>query len=414
MKKLAAVVLSAMMLVLFTGCDMFPVPSDPYGKPTATVVPTTEPAASSEISATTAPTIAPVTVATTAPTEEQTQTDSPNSSPTTSSTPAPTPTPDPTEGMIFPDSDDRLLMWDELISLSAEKLDLARNEIFARAGYSFTKDYYQEYYEKLAWYDKDPGFSESKFTDIQHANITLLRAAEGAIKGQLIEIKSGTKLDYDQDGNLETLIFSSPDENHMNLKIKDGSSSTAWSIECTEPSKKVYLGDIDMKDGILDLFVDEFGPSDDYLVYVAGIQHKSFLNRETVPGTIKQLKLDKKGSISTSKRMNILMTWFCSVKYKLNQAGKLVFVAQTGYSMGNFKCKTKVALSLKAKAVSSSTIALIVPAGTDVSLVSTDDKHWIKIKTSSGEGWLEMENAFTLMNPNIPGIDAFDGLVLAD
>ncbi len=410
MNKRAITILILIVLVFSAGCDMFPVPSDPYGPPTATVVPTTEPAASSETIATPAPTVTPEAATTTAPAEDQTATALPTPSPT----PVPTPTPDPTDGMIFPESDDRLLMWDELISLSAERLDLARNEIYARAGYSFTKDYYKKYYENLAWYNENPDFNENQFSDVQRANVTLIRAAESAIKGLLTEIKSGTKLDYDQDGDLETLAFGSPDENHMNLKMKDGSASTAWNIECVEPSKKVYLGDIDLKDGILDLFVDEFGPSDDYQVYVAGVKHKSFLKRDIVPGAIKQLKLDKKGSISTTKRMNILMTWFCTVKYKLNSTGKLVFVAQSSYTMSNFKCKTKVALPLKVTAKADSAVAFTVPAGTTVTLISTDDKKWIKIKTSAGQGWLEMADAFTLKDPNISGIDAFDGLLLAD
>lgn len=408
MNKVLVTALLCLTLVLASGCDLFPVPSESFGSTTpkgdATSTPEQTMATAEATAETAVPTDAPSATPTTEPTEE----------PTEEPTPVPTATPNPTEGMIFPDSDTELLMWDELIELKADKLDLARNEIFARAGYKFTKDYYIDYYGNLAWYEEDPGFSESKFTDIQRANITLIRAAESAIKGLLVEIKSGTKLDYDQDGTLETLTFSAPDENHMNLKMKDGTATTAWNIECVEPSKKVYLGDIDFEDGLLDLFVDEFGPSDDYMVYAAGLKHKSFQDHGTMPGQIRQLKLDKKGAIATSQRMNILMTWFCNVKYKLNSSGKLAFVAQSSYPMGNYKVKTKVALPLKSKAESASAVAFTVPAGTEVQLVSTDDKNWIKIKAPAGEAWLEMVDPYTLKDPNIPGIDAFDGLLLAD
>ncbi len=412
MKNLAVAILFAIVLALFTGCEMFPVPSDPYGNTTVTTKTPTDPASSEAVASPASPTETAAAPSATGG-EEQT-TPAATRTPSPSPSEQPTPTPDPTQGMIFPDSDERLLMWDELTELSAEKLDLARNEIFARSGYHFTKVYYSDYYGKLSWYQVDPGFSESKFSDTQRANITLIRVAESAIKGQLVEIKSGTKLDYDQDGDLETLTFSSPDDNHMILKMKDGTATTEWAIDCDTPSKKVYLGDITLIDGVLDLFVDEYGPSSDYLVYVAGIKHKAFQNRATIPGTIKQLKLDKKGAISTSKRMNILMTWFCTVKYKLNSSGKLALIGQSSYSMGNFKCKTKVALPLRKKASATSAVAFTVPAGTEVSLVSTDDKRWIKIKAPAGEGWLEMDDSITLKDPNISGIDAFDGLLMAD
>lgn len=351
------------------------------------------------------------------PTEEPAGTGEPTEAPTEEPTPEPTPTSDPAEGMIFPDSDTRVLMWSELIALEADKLDLARNEIFARAGYKFTKEYYTDYYGKLGWYKVDPAFKESNFSKVQLANIHLVQFAEEAIKGKLRYVPSGTVLDFDQDGGLETLTYSAPDDYHVVVKIKDGSVTTTWNIECDTPSRKAYLGDIDREDGMLDLFVDEFGPSDDYTVYVAGLKHKSFLNRtptDKLPGTITQLKLDGEGSISTKKRMNILMTWFCSVKYRLNGSGMIAFVPQSSYSMGNFACTTKVAIPLKATASSSGSVALTVPAGTPVKLVSTDDVKWIKIKAPGGTGWLEMETAMTLVNPHISSFDAFDGLVIAD
>lgn len=411
MMKRMTCILVCLVVLLMSGCEFFPVPSNTPGASgaDATVAGTVtiDSAAPQESPSNTAgQTTAPAEAVTVEPTEE------PTAEPTTE----PTTVPDPGEGMIFPNSDTELLMWSELIVLKADKLDLARNEIYARAGYKFSSKTLSDYYGKLSWYKIDPAFSEGSFTDIQRANIKLIQCAERAIKGETLEIKSGTKLDYDQDGTLETLTFTG-DDSHMNLKLKDGTTTTPWSISCDTPSKKVYLGDINFKDKLLDLFVDEFGPSDDYAVYVAGIKHHAFLVRTTagaVPCTIKQIKPDGKGTVTTTSRMNILMTWFCPVKYKLNSAGKLVFVPQASYSMSNFKCKTKVDIPLKASASASSAVALTVPAGTEVKLVSTDDKKWIKITAPGGTGWLEMETLITLANPNIDGIDAFDGLVLAD
>jgi hypothetical protein len=422
MKRIAAI-LVCLLLVFASGCEFFSVPTaSPAVSGTADI--TSEPSSTTDdTTATPEPSLSPTEESSTAPTDETTAeptekpTEESTAEPTDEPTVEPTATPNPTEGMIFPDSDTKLIKWSSLIALSAAKLDLARNEIFAREGYKFTKTYYIDYYSKLSWYSEDPAFSESKFTQVQNANITLIRVAENAKKGLLYYIPSGTSLDFDQDGTLDKLTYAAPDDYHMNLKMKDGSVTTPWSIECEQPSKKVYLGDINFKDGMLDLFVDEAGPSDDYAIHVAGVKHHSFLKRTTtipLPGTVKQLKLDGKGSISTQQRMNILMTWFTGVKYKLSTSGKLTFVTQSSYSMNNFKCKTKVAIPLKASASTSAAVAFTIPAGTSVTLVSTDDKKWIKIKAPAGTGWLQMADLTNLTNPAISATDAFDGLIIAD
>jgi hypothetical protein len=412
-KHLMAIVV-CFLLVFTSGCSYFSAPTGtPSASSSAVSATPSSPQTTDTATATESPTstIEATTEASAEPTDETTM------EPTDSPTVAPTATSDATEGMIFPDSDTELIMWKDLITLTADKLDLAKNEIYARAGYKFTTAKFADYYSKLSWYKVDTAFSESKFSEIQYANIKLIQVAQKAIKGQLYQITSGTKLDFDQDGTLETLTYKVPDDTHVNVYIKDGKTTTVWKINCDTPSKKVYLGDINFKDGILDLFVDEFGPSDDYAVYVAGIKHHAYLNRtptDLLPGTIKDLKLDGKGKITTERRMDILMTWFTKVSYKLGSSGKLAFVTQSSYSMGNFKCKTKVAIPLKKTKSSTSAIAFTVPTGTAVTLVSTDNKKWIKIKTAAGTGWLEMADLMTLANPNISGTDAFDGLVMAD
>lgn len=397
MTKRLLAALVCLLLIMASGCEFFAVPS-------ASPSQSDSPEATVQLSS-----------ADTSPGEATGSTE-PAETPTEEATTAPAPTINSAEGMIFPDSDTRLLKWDELIVLDADKLAYARNEIYARAGYKFTTKKYADYYGALSWYN---GVSDStpKFSDIQWANIHLIQAAEDVIAGKLHEVTSGTVLDLDQDGTLDTLTFNSPDQNHMNIQIKEGSTTTSWNILCDNPSKKVYLGDIDRTDHMIDIFVDEFGPSDDNAMYVAGIKHHAFLNRtstDQLPGAITDLKFDGKGAVTTKKRMNILMTWYCSVKYKIDSSGKLAFVPQSSYSMGNFKCKTLVQIPLKASASSSSAVALTVPADTDVVLVSTDDEKWIKIKAPSGAGWLEMATLTTLADPNIPNYEAFDGLILAD
>ena len=55
-------------------------------------------------------------------------------------------------GQIFPDSSTRSLSDEEINSLSADQLQQAINEIWARNGYIFKSDYWNDYYSQFDWY----------------------------------------------------------------------------------------------------------------------------------------------------------------------------------------------------------------------------------------------------------------------
>lgn len=409
MIKRVIAILACLMLLLASGCEFFAVPSA-----------TSTPAATSGV--TTEPSVAPTTAAAT---ETVAPTDAPTATPTEAPTVAPTATSDSTEGMIFPDSDTRLLKWSELIVLKPDKLALARNEIYARMGYTFTTKTYADYFGALSWYHPDSSFTESEFSDIQLANIHLIQAAETVLAGKLFELKTGAVLDFDQDGMLETLTFSVLDDSHMNVLIKDGSTTTTWKITGYQPVNKVFIGDINYNDGILDLFVGQIGDDDYATVHVAGVKHHAFLDRGTIPGTINSgnkkdpFKADGKGVLTTLQRIDTVGTDFFIVKYKLNSSGKLVFSKQSSYnfdliSTDHYMVTTKVAIPLMKTTNALGTVLLTIPAGTSVELVSTDTVKWVKVKAPGGTGWLELASPLHLANPAIPTTDAFDGLIMAD
>ncbi len=87
-----------------------------------------------------------------------------------------------TEGeYIFPESDTRLLTAEELKSVPADQLRLARNEIFARRGRLFTSAELKEYFEAKDWYEgviKPEDFSDSMLSEIEKENIDLIKARE--------------------------------------------------------------------------------------------------------------------------------------------------------------------------------------------------------------------------------------------
>ncbi|MCM1236147.1 MAG: YARHG domain-containing protein [Ruminococcus flavefaciens] len=55
-------------------------------------------------------------------------------------------------GYIFPDSDSEYLTKSDVKNLSARKINLAKNELYARHGRKFDREDLQEYFEKCNWY----------------------------------------------------------------------------------------------------------------------------------------------------------------------------------------------------------------------------------------------------------------------
>ena len=68
---------------------------------------------------------------------------------------------------------------DSLINMSDNDLWLARNEIYARHGYTYTTEDLQEYFEDKSWYHSDPDVNQSTWNDsmlnnYERENINLL------------------------------------------------------------------------------------------------------------------------------------------------------------------------------------------------------------------------------------------------
>lgn len=88
---------------------------------------------------------------------------------------------------IFPDSDKKYLSEDEIRSVDVDKLAFGRNEIFARHGYIFKNETYQEYFEGTSWYKGTVTASEfdedAVFNDQEKKNVELIKSIEDEVNG---------------------------------------------------------------------------------------------------------------------------------------------------------------------------------------------------------------------------------------
>ena len=79
-------------------------------------------------------------------------------------------------GFLLADSNVRYLTRADLQRLSADRLHLARNEIFARRGRYFKDDALRAYFEQFPWYQ--PHAWDVPLTPVEHANVGLIASIE--------------------------------------------------------------------------------------------------------------------------------------------------------------------------------------------------------------------------------------------
>lgn len=90
---------------------------------------------------------------------------------------------------VWYDSIDRLFKVEELRKKSQRELRLLRNTIYARRGRPFKSKFLQFYFQFMAWYSPDPGYTDARLTKTDRRNIQLIRSVEDEKGGPLSDIE---------------------------------------------------------------------------------------------------------------------------------------------------------------------------------------------------------------------------------
>lgn len=121
---------------------------------------------------------------------------------------------------ILYDSSSVYLTENDLIGMSADELCLARNEIFARHGYSFQAPQLMEYFLHHDWYVPNTPFGDSSsiyFTQMEYDNIDLLNEAENAAAENYDKIyRGGSKINL---SNLDTSLTYTVSNDRFSLRL---------------------------------------------------------------------------------------------------------------------------------------------------------------------------------------------------
>ena len=83
---------------------------------------------------------------------------------------------------LFSKSSEKLLTKSELLHLTLDELKIMRNEIFASKGYIFKTNRYKSYFAEQKWYDPKYEEVENELTEIEKANIKLIKQVEQIVK----------------------------------------------------------------------------------------------------------------------------------------------------------------------------------------------------------------------------------------
>jgi len=112
-------------------------------------------------------------------------------------------------GFLFADSNVRYLTRAELQGLSADRLHLARNEIFARRGRYFKDDALRAYFEQFPWYE--PHAWDVPLTPVEQANVGLIqsiKAPAAASRGITGPVPAQTNMD-------DSVAFADPSRRYL-------------------------------------------------------------------------------------------------------------------------------------------------------------------------------------------------------
>ena len=94
---------------------------------------------------------------------------------------------------IIPYSDSRMLTRSNLAGLSDWELKIARNEIYARHGRPFVYKDMSCYFDSMAWYRKDPNYTDARLTATELTNAVFILNYEKEIGSTIYGVDTGCR-----------------------------------------------------------------------------------------------------------------------------------------------------------------------------------------------------------------------------
>lgn len=194
------------------------------------------------------------------------------------------------------------------------------------------------------------------------------------------------------------------------------------------------LTDIDVSDGMLEIALMDYGPSDDdvtdffrwdgtavtYIGQVSGFLYTPSVKPDSPGYDVADITFAGDGTVHSYVRLSVLQTWFASCDYRLGADGRLAVVPQELYYPVGGKTYPVTAqkdVYVYAKNDLSAAKTVLKTGGT-LTVTASDNAEWVLCKSAEGaDCWLHLSNNGQMIDTpsgaQYSG-DALDGLVFAD
>jgi hypothetical protein len=178
--------------------------------------------------------------------------------------------------------------------------------------------------------------------------------------------------------------------------------------------------DIVPGDSLLEIVIEEYGPSDDYMSTFYRYNGETLIPMGKIQGLCGNNKAVKgNGTVLGQSRGSILETWYFQDEYTVNNQSQLIRAPKDFYHKLNYAqaspLKLKTPFLPFAKSPGSTEIAFTLNQGEEVRFVGSDNIKWCLFETTDGRrGWLEISGFWDIAGTGITAGDVFEGLVLAD
>ena len=188
------------------------------------------------------------------------------------------------------------------------------------------------------------------------------------------------------------------------------------------------IADISPADGLLEIAVQDWGPSSDYYTNFFRYENGELVSVGGVPGLIRDsasgesdLAFAEDGTVESYMRLRVLQTWFAPARYEIS-GGTLALVPQELYT-ATAPTAVTVKSPVLAYAAPGDDAARTLDAGTELLITGTDNAEWVQCVLSADKEtqealWLRLdsEHSFKIQTPDgfVFGDTVLDGLVFAD
>ena len=286
--------------------------------------------------------------------------------------------------------------------LSKEQADIARNEIYARHGYIFSTEAYQKAFENKKWYKgvtKD--MDKIKLSAVEQFNVACLKWWSQAVdqRGRMVpetgycdcyefKMNETINIDLNGDNKLERIVF-------KGIKSEYGEYNKVW-LEVngvgTKPlegnyQEKLWVVDIDKDDTMLELVINDMGPSLDYMDHFFAYDGKKMFEMGAVGGVLNGMNYVEDKVVHAVVRSDVVGTRYLRCDYTLTKDHLL---EEVPFDMLDVRVPLLVVQDIKVhSSKDKKSKVTICKKGTEVTAVQADISEWIKVEFEDGSfGWI--------------------------